>query len=181
MSEARARPRQGGEEWLPTLVLAGIVGLSFAAYNTAPPAVANVVVFVYAGSLVLGPSVIYPWLRGGGASAGRAAVGSLFVPLLWIVKECLAVSRVFGFAESLYYAFNPLALGLMFAAALQMSVAELLARRRRHGRWEVRNGAGLPLVVLGVVAASFALVAVREDPSYVFWVYIEIYRRLFGG
>lgn len=169
------------EEWLPPLVLAGIATLSFIAYNTAPPAVADFVIFLYAGSLVLGPSIVYPRLRRVGSTVERAIAAALFVPLLWVLKECFAMSRVFGLGETAYYALNPLALGLFFAAALQMAVCELVSHRLRHQRWSFRNGAGLTLLLLLAMAGSYAIVAWREDPSYIFWVYIEIYRHLFGA
>jgi hypothetical protein len=178
MHDAMAR---GRDEWIPPLVLAGIATLGFAAYNTAPPAIANLVVFLYAGSLVLGPSIVYPRLRRMGSTVERAIAGAIFVPLLWVLKECLAMSRVFAFSESAYYAFNPLSLGLFFAAALQMSVCELILRRSWHQHWDLLNGAGMTLFLLLAAAGSYAFVAWREDPSYIFWVYIEIYRRLLGG
>lgn len=169
-----------GSEWIPPVLLAGIATLGYTVYNTAPPAIANVVIFLYAGSLVLGPMAVYPWLRRTGSTIARAVAGALFVPLLWMLKECLAMSRVFSLGESLYYAFNPLALGLFFAATLQMSVCELVLRRRQGGDWDLRNGAGLTLLFLFAIAGSYTLIAWREDPTYIFWIYIEVYRRLFG-
>lgn len=178
MPDAVARPR---EEWGLPLLLAGITSLGFAAYNSAPPAIANFVVFLYAGSLVLGPSIVYPRLRRAGSPVERAVAGAIFVPLLWILKECFAMWRIFGLGETLYYAFNPLALGLFFAAAFQMAACELILRRSWHRHWDLRSGAGMTLLLLLATAGSYALVAWREDPSFIFWLYIEIYRHLFGA
>ena len=170
-----------GRFWSSPFVLAVVAILSLIAYNTAPPSIANFVIFLYAGSVVLAPSIVYPWLRHTGRTVGKAIAGSLFVPLLWVAKECFLMSPLFSAGESLYYAFNPLALGLFFAAALQMAVSELGLQRLRLGSWDLRNGAGLTLLLLFALAGSYAMIAWREDPSYIFWVYIDIHRRLFSG
>jgi hypothetical protein len=163
----------------PALVLAVTV-TSFTLYNNAPPAAANRLIVPYLGSLVLGPSLVYPWSRWRGAGAGRAALAALLVPFLWLVKEVHRVSEVFSLGEGLYYALNPLALGLFAAAALQMALTELLWRRARLRRWDLVSAPGLTLAAILLLAGSFAMATRGSGARAVFYAYIAVYRRLFG-
>jgi hypothetical protein len=182
MREARVpqTPAWVAPAWVAPAAVVVVAGASFAAYQTAPPAVANAVAIVYAASLVLGPACVYPWTRRRGAAPAVAAALSLAVPLLWLGKECWAVGGVFGPAEALYYAANPLALGLIVGAGLQMALAELLLRRADSGRWQLANGAGLVLAAIALLAGAYGVAAARYDPTVIFWAYIALYRRLFG-
>lgn len=169
-----------GRGWLAPLGVLVVALAGFGIYNHAPPAVADVAIFPYAIALVLGPAVVYPALRVRGAPAGRAGAAALFVPLLWLVKECVRVSAVHGVAESVYYAFNPLCLGLFVGAALQMAIAELVLRRVRNGRWRLGGAPGWVIGGVAALAGAFAAVAVHDGPDVVFYAYIALYRWLFS-
>jgi hypothetical protein len=162
-----------------TAAVTAIAAGSFAAYQVAPPAVAGVAGVVYAISLMLGPALIYPWSRRHGLSPGYSIAAALVVPALWLGKECWAVGAIFGVVCALYYAANPLALGVLVAAALQMALAEVLLRRATAGRWQLVNGAGPTLAGIALLAGGYALAAARYDHTIIFWAYIALYRRLF--
>ena len=173
-------PRPGAS-WLAPAVVAGVAGGSLALYRTAPPAVADVAIFPYGLSLVLGPAWVYPWLRRRGAGVARAAAAALLVPALWLVKEAVAVAAVYDLASTLFYTLNPLAAGLLVGAALQMAVAELCLRRLRDGRWQLANGAGLVVAGVALLATAFTLAARAHGITFIFYGYVALYRRLFGG
>lgn len=160
------------------LVLAWLGGLAVVDHASAP--VATLVMPLYAAIIVLGAAGVYPAMRRRGAGVGVAAAGALAVPLLWIAKECRAMSRLYTPGEAAYYAVNPVALGLLAAAAAQMAAAELLLRRRRTGRWSVRNGPGFLLMAITLIAGLAALVTRHAGPTSVFWTYVQGHRRLFG-
>jgi hypothetical protein len=167
--------------WAPPLVLLGVGASSGVLYDIAAPAVANVVIYVYGFALIAGPSLLWPWLRLRGASTAQTAAACLVVPSAWILKECLAVGRVFSAGEAAYYAFNPLSLGLLAALVTQGAVCELLVRRVRSGRWRPFGRAGT--VLLGAVAtgAAYALVARVSGVTAAHYAYLEVYRWIFGG
>jgi hypothetical protein len=166
---------------LPPALVTGVSVAGYVAFNTASAPAADFAFYLYAASLVLGPLLVYPWMRSTGAGSGRAVLGSLFVPLLWLAKETYAVESIFGAAQALYYGLNPLSLGLFTGAALQMSVAELILLRARNGRWQLLNGAGAVVLLVAALAAAYAVAARLSDPTIVFWLYIEGYRKIFGG
>ena len=90
------------------------------------------------------------------------------------------MSRLYTPGEAAYYALNPVALGVLTAAAVQMAAAELVLRRLRTRRWSFRNGAGLLLVGVALGAGLVALATRRSGPTAVFWTYVAGHRRLFG-
>lgn len=178
---AGAATRPGSRGWLPPLLVLALAAGSWAAYQRGPRAVAEIAIFPYAASLVLGPSLVYPWLRRAGAGTGRAVAASLIVPALWLLKECYRVAGVFSTAEALYYASNPLSLGLLTGCALQMALGELCLERARGGRWRLASGAGLVVAAVLVLAGAFVLVAGDSGGRDLFYAWIALYRRLFPG
>jgi hypothetical protein len=166
---------------LPPALVTAVSVAGYVAFNTAPAAAAGVAFYFYAASLILGPLLVYPWMRSVGAGPGRAVLGSLVAPLLWLAKEMYAVRSIFGTAQALYYGLNPLALGLFAGAALQTSVAELILLRTRNGRWQLLNGAGAVVLLVAALGAAYAVAARLSDPTILFWLYIEGYRKIFGG
>ena len=162
---------EGG--WRRPLALLAVAAASFALYRTAPRAVAEAAIVSYAACLVLGASWVYPRLRRDGASIRAAVAASLLLPVAWLLKEALRVTAVFTPAETLYYALNPISLGVFTAAACQMAAWELAVGSARRG----------PLLVLGVVLAAagiLALMAADSGGREIFYGYIAGYRLLFG-
>lgn len=155
--------------------------LALLALAAGPPAVASVALVPYGTLLLLAPSVAYPLARRGGARGPAAALAALAVPVLWIGKECLAMSRVYSAGEALYYALNPLALGLLAAAAAQIAVADLVIARRRAGHWVARPAALRTLALLAAAALAAALALRGHDATAVFWLYVAGHRWLFGA
>jgi hypothetical protein len=140
---------------------------------------ASLALVPYVASLLLGAAAVYPAMRRRGAGIAVAAVGGFVVPILWIAKECWAMARLYTPGEAAYYALNPVALGLVTAAAVQMAAAELVVRRVRTGRWSFRNGAGLVLATIAVAAGVVAGAIRHTGPTAVFWAYVQGHRRLF--
>jgi hypothetical protein len=172
--------RGAAGHWRVPALLLCVAATSFLLYNAASPSIANVAIFPYAASLVLGPSLVYAWLRRDGASIRAAVCAALVLPFLWLVKEGYRVTAVFSVGEAVYYAFNPLSLGLFTAAAFQMASAELLLRRARRGRWELATGPALTLLAIVSAVAVFAILARESGGREVFYAYITLYRHLFG-
>jgi hypothetical protein len=146
----------------------------------AAPAIAAVVIYVYGASLLLAPSLLWPWARWRRASPGQAVAVCLVVPLAWIVKECVAVGRVFSFGEAVYYAFNPLSFGLLTVAALQMAACELVWRRVQSGRLALANGPGLVVLAILLMGVAYGLIARAYGVTAAHYAYLEVYRWLFG-
>lgn len=163
-----------------TAAMLVIVWLGLLVLTDGPPAVATVAMVPYALLLLLGASLLYPLACRGGLR-GLAAVGAaLSIPALWIAKECWAMSRIYEPGEALYYAVNPIALGLVSAAAAQIAVADLLLARRRTGRWVPRRAAVATLLAITIAALTTLLALRGRDPTAVFWSYVSLHRDLFG-
>lgn len=161
----------------PALVLAVAAG-SCAAYDAAPPAVADVVILPYAACLLLAPAWLFPWLRLRGAGLGGAAAGALVVFAAWLAKELWALSAVYSVGETLFYALGPVPLGLLAMALFQMAVAELVLRRRAG-----RPAAGPALAVTALLVAGglVAWLARGSGGREIFYGYVALHARLFGG
>jgi hypothetical protein len=176
-----SEPRAGAPLWpVPTAVIIFVV-VAFALYNAGPPWLANIVFFPYVFSLALGPSIIYPQLRRLRASTSQAVAASLCVPLLWLLKECYAFSAVFNFWETVYFVFNPLSLGFFTWVVLQMAMAELFLRRAWHGKWELVNGPALVAAAIFILGGSFGFLARGNNGTIAYYLYVDLYRVLFGG
>lgn len=145
-----------------------------------PRMIAEGALMAHAAVLVGGAAVVYPTMRRRAASIGASVCGALLVPTLWIAKEVVAMRRLYTLGEALFYALNPVALGLLTAAALEMAIAELAIRRRPTGRWQLANGAALTLSVIAVATAGMTCVILRYGTTIVFWSYVGLHRWLFG-
>jgi len=174
------RPGSGSLLAAPAGVLAG-TAVCFALYNHASRAVAEVAILPYAASLGLAPAFLYPWLRSRGAGAGATIAGSLCVYLAWLVKEGVRIERLYGLGGAVYYALNPLSLGICLLLVLEMAVAEILVRRRREGRWRFGGGPAWALAAVGGVGGAMAGVALGSAPQELFYTYVAGYELLFGG
>jgi len=160
----------------------GFAALTFALGGLAgvvPAWLADWLLPAFAVFLVGGPSLLYPWLRRRGSGVAGAGAGALCTPLVWLAKECAAVGRLFGVGPGLYYAVNPIAFGLLTAGAVQMAVAEIVLGRRAGNA--APRGAWTILLAVAALAAGYAALVARRDPTMPFWLYVEGYRRLFGA
>jgi hypothetical protein len=158
--------------------------LSWRVANHGPPHAAGVAIAVYAAGLLLGPSVVYAVLRRGGSRVGRAASVALGIPLLWLVKELVRVSAVHPPAESLYYALNPVAVGVYCAAVVPMALVEVEFRWRSEGPSRREAVRGWPAWVLGafvLLAATAAAVGYDNGGREIFYAYVALYRVLFSS
>jgi len=167
--------------WVAPLILLALAAASFVAYNTATSTAADEYIYVYALSLLVGPACVWLWMRNRDASMLQALLGCLLVPVAWVLKECVAVGQFFSPAEALYYAFNPLVVGLFAAVALQVAVGEVLLRRVRTGRWQILGGPGLVIGVILLLAATYAVTARTYGVTAAYYAYIAGYRALFGN
>lgn len=163
----------------PPLALTAVWLTILALAVAAPPAIAEGALVGHFAVLVGGAALVYPRMRSRAAGVGASVLGAFLVPTLWITKETCAMHRLYTLGEALFYALNPVALGILTAAAVEMAVAELVVRRRRTGHWQLANGAGLALTMIAVAAAGVGYVIVRHGPTIVFWSYVGLHRRLF--
>jgi hypothetical protein len=154
--------------------------LSWALYNGAPASVANTVIVVYAACLLVGPSLVYAVLRRGGSRMRHAAAAGLGLPLLWLFKELVRVTAVHPFLESLYYALNPVSVGVFSAALVPMALVEV-ERRRREGRLHLEGWPGIVLGVFVLLAVTAAVVGYDNGGREIFYAYVALYRILFVG
>ena len=165
--------------WQPTLAVLAVALAAGALGRGAPLAVANVGMVVFGITLVLGPSIVYPLVRRTGLPAAGATAWALVLPLIWVAKECIATARVHGAAAGLFYAGNPVAVGLLVGAACQASAWELGLRRVAEGRWRFANPAGGVLVTVLVMGALIGFLTHADGGRAVFYWYMALYRHLF--
>lgn len=177
--------RRDARSWRAALGPAAAVVVAtaagFAATRFAPSAVATWTAVPYALVLALGPGFAYAAARSAGASAGWATAAGLAAPLLWLAKEMHRVAAVFGPAETLFYAFNPLSAGVFVFAGLQMAVVELALRRRRTGRWRLVSGPGAVVAGVATLAALAFAFGRGNGGREIFYGYVALYRWLFGA
>jgi hypothetical protein len=150
-------------------------------YQHGAPRVAERALFVYAGCLLLGPSLAYGLLRRGGSAPGPSAAIALAIPGLWLAKELWRVSAVHPLAESLYYALNPISLGVLCAAAVPMALVEIGMRRRREGAWRPGGWPGATLAGFALLAGAAAAIGHDSGGRDIFYTYLALYRTLFAG
>jgi hypothetical protein len=167
------------------LGLAGLVvalgGAAWAAFNLAPPAVADVAIVPYAVILLLGPVFVYSRSRRAG-SAGRGALAlAMIVPVLWLAKELWRVSGVFPIAQTAYYAFSPISMGVFCAAAGSIAIAEIVLRRAGGEGLRLRGAPGVTLGVILLLAIGAAAVGYESGGREIFYGYIALYGKLFPG
>lgn len=170
----------GPRAWLPPALLLALAAGSFCLYQLAPPGVAAHAIYPYAACLALGPYLVYSWMRRRGASPAAAAAGTAVVPVAWLVKEGYRITGVFGIADALYYALNPLALGIYLATLFQLALWEIALRRPWSATGRRARG---PLVLLAGVllcGAALGLAAYESGGSEIFYTFVAIHARLLG-
>lgn len=167
--------------WAPPLLALLVLGTTGVIYDLAPRLVATAALPLYGLTLLLGPGIAFAWLRLRGTAAPTAVAAGLVPLLAWIGKECAAVARIYGVLQGLYYALNPIALGLLGAASLQMVLAESFVRRRTRGRWVLGGVPAVVLLALAGAAVTCTIVAQRYGVTQIHYAYIAGYRRLFGN
>jgi|GEM_PF-4739433 len=181
MAEAAGGGKAPARLWLPPLLLLLLAASSWWLFNHSSRAVAERVIALYAASLVLGPSLVYPWMRARGASGRGALLGSLLVPVAWLIKEGYRITASFTVAEAFYYALNPLAQGLFAGVALQLALWEIALRRKRTGRWRLDGAPGMALCSVALYAGLLRWVASTWGPAQIFYSYVALHPRIFGA
>ena len=146
-------------------------------YNHAGRTLAEIAIVPYALCLVLGATPVYAALRSR-RGAATAASAALVLPLLWLVKEMQRVAAVFGPGPALYYALNPLSVGLFCGVALQLAGVELV-RRRRRGEGGLGGWPGVVLGGIALLALGAWLVGRDSGGRDLFYGYVAVYRALF--
>jgi hypothetical protein len=127
--------------------------------------------------VVFSAAIIYPIAYRRGAGAGERIIGSLFVPVAWIVKEVVVVSGVFTFFEALYFTISPVNVFILTLALLEMGIAELFGRRRLE---KAVRGSAAPAVVAVVVALGILSFLFWGLGVYSFYAFQEGYKAIFG-
>ncbi len=168
---------EAARTWAVAALVPAVAVGSCSLYEAGPPAVANAAFLPYAALLLLAPALVHPWLRSHGVAVAPAAAASLSLAVGWLAKELWAVSAVYPIAETLFFALNPVPLGLLLASTFQIAVAELWIRSRSGAP---RRG---PAAVVGAILLLGALVAVAARGSggrEIFYAYVALHAHLFG-
>ena len=169
----------------PVAVLFLIAALAFIGFNNASR-ISNETVFhivavvcgvVHMICVCFGVAIIYPVAYRRGAGAGERILGSLFVPVAWIIKEFVIVTGVYAFFEALYYTLSPVNVFILTLALLQMGISELFCRRKRAR--DVR-GSAVPAVVAVVVALGILSFLFWGLGVYSFYAFQAGYKAIFG-
>ena len=181
MAEEAPARRHRHRLWLPPALVLALAAATWWLFNHSPRSVAERVIAVYAASLVLGPSVVYPWMRSWGAGGRLAALGSLVTPLAWLLKEGHRITGSFTVGEAFYYALNPLAQGLYAGIALQLALWEIALRRTRSGCWRIAGAPAAALCTVAVYAGICWWVAKSWGAAQIFYSYVDLHGWLFGG
>jgi len=172
----------------PVAVLFLIAALAFFGFNNASRIsnqslfhiIAVVCGVVHMICVVFSAAIIYPVAYRRGASPRERILGSLFVPVAWMIKEFIVVSGVYTFFETLYYILNPVNVFLLSLALLQMGICELFGRRRRKRRGEDIRVFAVPAALAVVVALGLLIFLFRGLGVYSFYVFQEGYKAIFG-
>ena len=166
--------------WLGPIAALGLTAAAGVGSALARRPLADLGLALYAGGIVLGPPLAFAWQRARGGRGSTAALAAAAIPAAWMAKECYETALVFGAAPALYYAFNPIHVGLVSWEAVSLAAVELVLRRRRAGRW---IAGGVP----GAVCAGFLLLALTtavfirlRGALGVFDLYLAGFRWLFG-
>jgi len=131
-------------------------------------------------SLLGGGLLIYPILYWQGARLGERLLGTVSLPLTYMVTAILRATAFFPLPEAVYYGFNIITLGGFFLQFVTASVADLLCRL-----WERRHGGSRPLlrpahiagILVGLVAGFVLLV--WNGGATGFYLYQRGYELLF--
>jgi len=180
LEKARA-PRRSRPLWLPPVLVLAIAAASWWLFNHSSRPVAERVIAVYAASLILGPSAVYPWMRAWGASGRMAVLGAVVPPVAWLLKEGYRITASFTLGEAFYYALNPLAQGLFAGIALQLALWELGLRRARSGRFRLAGGPAAALCAVALYAGLTWWVARTWGAAQIFYSYVDLHAWLFAG
>ena len=172
----------------PVAVLFLIAALAFIGFNNASRIsneslfhiVAVVCGVVHMICVCFGAAIIYPVAYRRGAGAGERILGSLFVPVAWIVKEFIIVTGVYAFFEAIYFTLNPVNIFILTLALLQMGIAELCGRRRLKRRGEDIRVLAVPAVVAIVVALGIFSFLLWGIGVYSFYAFQEGFKAIFG-
>ncbi|MBN1883643.1 MAG: hypothetical protein JW885_15855 [Deltaproteobacteria bacterium] len=169
----------------PVAVLFLIAAVAFIGFNGAARIssgglfhiIAVVCGVVHMICVVFSAAIIYPIAYRRGVGAAERILGSLFVPVAWIIKEFIVVTGVYAFFEALYYTLNPVNVFILSLALLEMGIAELFGRRRIEKN--VR-GSAVPAVVAVVVALGILSFLFWGIGVYSFYAFQEGYKAIFG-
>jgi hypothetical protein len=172
----------------PVAVLFLIAAITFIGFNSASRIsseglfhiVAVVCGVAHMLCVVFSAAIIYPVAYRRGAGAGERILGSLFVPVAWMIKEFVVVTGVYTFFESLYFSLNPVNIFILTLALIQMGICELFGRKRLKSLGEDIRVFALPAVVAIVVALGIFSFLLWGLGVYSFYAFQEGYKAIFG-
>jgi hypothetical protein len=130
-------------------------------------------------SLLFGGLIIYPILFFRGATLRERVLGSLALPLAYLVTAIIRAAAFFPIGEALYYGLNTITMGSFFLQIALIGLADLLCRwwmGRTDGRPFI-NQSQIAAVLIGALAA-FLILAWNGGEAW-FYVYQQGYRLLF--
>lgn len=172
----------------PVAVLFLIAVIAFIGFNSASRIpnetlfhiVAVVCGVVHMICVVFSAAIIYPVAYRRGAGAAERILGSLFVPIAWIIKDFIIVTGVYAFFEAVYFILNPVNIFILTLALLEMGIAELCGRRRLKRRGEDIRVLAAPAIVAIVVAVGIFSFLLWGIGVYSFYAFQEGYKAIFG-
>ena len=172
----------------PVAVLFLIAALAFIGFNNASRIsnenlfhiIAVVCGVVHMICVVFSAAIIYPVAYRRGAGPGERILGSLFVPIAWMIKEFVVVTGVYTFFESLYFTLNPVNIFILTLTLLQLGIAELCGRRRLKRRGEDIRVLAAPAILAIVVSVGIFAFLLWGIGVYSFYAFQEGYKAIFG-
>lgn len=132
-------------------------------------------------SLLGGGLIIYPILFFRGATQRERVLGSLVLPLAYLITAIIRATAFFPLGEALYYGLNTITVGSIFLQIALIGFADVVCRwwkRRKDGR--PRSIIGRPhiaAILLGALAGF--LILVWNGGEAWFYLYQQGYRLLF--
>ncbi|MBN2243385.1 MAG: hypothetical protein JW793_11920 [Acidobacteria bacterium] len=143
---------------------------------------AVVCVILMGASIIFGPAWIYPVAFFRGASLRERVVACLITPFAWILKELVMMPSSYSIGEKMYNLFNPLFLGTISLAVIEMGICEIACRWAAHKRSAVParrvfSAGPIAAVLAGLCAVYFF--NLWGDRVGFWYIHQSIYQYLF--
>ena len=131
--------------------------------------------------LLFGSLVIYPIMFFRGATLIERVIGSLVVPLAYMLWAMVQATAYFPVGESIYYGFNSIAFGSLFFQFALLSIADIFCRwwvRRKHqARLDIVRWPHMIGISAGLTSIYVSLI--WDGGVHWFYLYQEVYKLLF--
>ena len=160
------------------LVLAALVGRP---WGPAYPVTMDALVLLRMGPLFFSGLIVWPAMRGRGATRTQAMIGILATPVVFAIVSGWRAAAFFPPLEAAYYATNPIVIGAIGAQVSSAGVGALA-----YGLWRARRTRNIsrwswwPVVAI-VAGTGLTVFAVLWDGGqHLFYPWVLLYGRIFG-